>query len=235
MVARHGAIKTIWIAGQVGRGDDLAEQTSVVFDRVSERLAEAGATMEDVVKTNTYIVDFQPDEDLRPYSQGRASVSGENPPTSTLIGIDRLVSDQPQIEVDAVAVIEDGGRGERLTTEFLDPAGSFTQVVTVQGEGAKTIYVSGQVGRPGESLEMQAQQALAGMQERLALAGATPADLVKVIYYLPGYTPGNTGIAGAREANGFPTENLPASTLLGIRSLYAETALFEYEGIAVIR
>ena len=82
---------------------------------------------------------------------------------------------------------------------------------------------------------MQAQQALAGMQERLALAGATPADLVKVIYYLPGYTPGNTGIAGAREANGFPTENLPASTLLGIRSLYAETALFEYEGIAVIR
>ncbi len=235
VVARHGAVRTIWIAGQTGRGDDLTEQTSVVFDRVSERLAEAGATMEDVVKTNTYIVEFQPDDDLRPYSQGRASVSGGNPPTSTLVGIDRLVSDRIRIEVDAVAVVEDAGRDERLTTEFLEPAGSFTQVVTVQGEGAKTIYVSGQVGRPGETRETQAQQAFAGMRRRLALAGATPADLVKVTYYLPGYTPGDTGITGARDANGFPTENLPAATLLGIQSLYSETALFEYEGIAVVQ
>ena len=238
VVARHGTLRTIWIAGQTGRGDDLMAQTSVVFDRVSQRLADAGATMEDVVKINTYIVDFQPADDMRPFSEGRSSVFGENPPSSTLVGIDRLVTDQTQIEVDAVAVVavmEDGGRGERLTTAFLDPAGSFTQVVTVQGDGAKTIYVSGQVGRPGESLDLQARQALAGMQRRLALAGATPADLVKVIYYLPGYTPGNTGIAGAREANAFPTENLPASTLLGIQSLYSETALFEYEGIAVVR
>ena len=49
VVARHGAIKTIWIAGQVGRGDDLMTQTEVVLDSVSQRLAEAGATMDDVV------------------------------------------------------------------------------------------------------------------------------------------------------------------------------------------
>ncbi len=134
-----------------------------------------------------------------------------------------------------MAVVEDGGRRERLTMEFLDPAGSFTQIVTVQGDGAKTIYVSGQVGQPGDSLESQAQQALAGMRRRLSLAGATPTDLVKVIYYLSGYTPGNTGIAAAREANGYPTEDPPTSTLLGIQSLFSETALFEYEDIAVVR
>ncbi|MDP6579552.1 MAG: RidA family protein [Vicinamibacterales bacterium] len=235
VVARHGTIRTIWIAGQTGRGDDLTAQTGVVFDRVSERLADAGATMDDVVKINTYIVDFRPDEDMRPFSQGRSSVFGENPPSSTLVGIDRLVNDRIQIEVDAVAVVGSSGRTERLTKEFLDGAGSFTQVVTARGDGAKTIYVSGQVGRAGEPLEMQAQQAFAGMKRRLAAAGATPADLVKVIYYLPGYSPGNTGIAAAREANAFPTENLPASTLLGIQSLYSETALFEYEGIAVVQ
>jgi 2-iminobutanoate/2-iminopropanoate deaminase len=235
VVARHGAVRTIWIAGQTGRGDDLTEQTGIVFDRLSQRLAEAGASLDDVVKVNTYIVDFQPAEDMGPFSQGRSSVFSDNPPSSTLVGIDRLVSDQIQIEVDAVAVVEDGDRSERLTTEFLDPAGSFTQVVAVQGDGAKTIYVSGQVGQPGDSLESQAQQALAGMRRRLSLAGATPADLVKVIYYLPGYTPGNTGIAAAREANGYPTEHPPASTLLGIQSLFSETALFEYEGIAVVR
>jgi enamine deaminase RidA (YjgF/YER057c/UK114 family) len=235
VVARHGAVRTIWIAGQTGRGDNLTEQTGVVFDRVSQRLADAGASLDDVVKVNTYIVDFQPAEDMGPFSQGRSSVFSDNPPSSTLVGIDRLVSDQIQIEVDAVAVVEDGGRGENLTAEFLDPAGSFTQVVAVQGDGAKTIYVSGQVGQPGDSLESQAQQALAGMRRRLSLAGATPADLVKVIYYLPGYIPGNTGIADAREANGYPTERPPASTLLGIQSLFSETALFEYEGIAVVR
>ena len=234
VIARHGAVKTIWVSGQTGRGDDLSAQTSFVFDRVSQRLADAGATMADVVKINTYIVNFDPEQHMGPFSQGRASVFDDNPPSSTLLGIDRLVNDRIRIEVDVVAVVEDGGRNERLTREFLDPAGSFTQVVTARGAGAKTIYVSGQVGRPGDPLETQAEQAFAGMKRRLAAAGATPADLVKVIYYLPGYTPGVTGIAGAREANAFPTDDLPASTLLGIQSLYSATALFEYEGIAVV-
>ncbi|MEE2613220.1 MAG: RidA family protein [Acidobacteriota bacterium] len=235
VVARHGAVKTIWVSGQTGRGDDLTAQTSFVFDRVSQRLADAGATMADVVKINTYIVNFDPEQHMGPFGQGRASVFGDNPPSSTLLGIDRLVNDRIQIEVDAVAVVGASGRTERLTREFLDRAGSFTQVVTVQGDGAKTIYVSGQVGRTSDPLETQAQQAFAGMKRRLEAAGATPADLVKVIYYLPGYTPGNTGIAGAREANAFPTDDLPASTLLGIQSLYSTTARFEYEGIAVVQ
>ena len=234
VIARHGAVKTIWVSGQTGRGDDLSAQTSFVFDRVSQRLADAGATMADVVKINTYIVNFDPEQHMGPFSQGRASVFDDNPPSSTLLGIDRLVNDRIRVEVDAVAVVEDGGRNERLTCEFLDQTGSFTQVVTVRGAGAKTIYVSGQVGRPGDPLDTQAQQAFAGMKRRLAAAGATPADLVKVIYYLPGYTPGVTGIAGAREANAFPTDDLPALTLLGIQSLYSATALFEYEGIAVV-
>jgi enamine deaminase RidA (YjgF/YER057c/UK114 family) len=235
VVARHGAVKTIWVSGQTGRGDDLTAQTSFVFDRVSQRLADAGATMADVVKINTYIVNFDPEQHMGQFGQGRASAFGDNPPSSTLLGIDRLVNDRIQIEVDAVAVVGASGRTERLTREFLDRAGSFTQVVTVQGDGAKTIYVSGQVGRTSDPLETQAQQAFAGMKRRLEAAGATPADLVKVIYYLPGYTPGNTGIAGAREANAFPTDDLPASTLLGIQSLYSTTALFEYEGIAVVQ
>ena len=34
-----------------------------------------------------------------------------------------------------------------LQRQFIDPAGGFTQVVTVSDHGVKTIYVSGQVGR----------------------------------------------------------------------------------------
>ncbi len=35
---------------------------------------------------------------------------------------------------------------QQLDTEFIDPAGGFTQVVSVSDRGVKTIYVSGQVG-----------------------------------------------------------------------------------------
>ena len=235
VIVRHGAVKTIWVAGQVGQGNDLTEQTRAVFGRVADRLADAGATMEDLVKTNTYIVDFRPSAEMESFRNGRSSVFGLQPPSSTLVGIDRLVSDEFRVEVDGVAMVEEEGKDERLMTEFLDPAGGFTQVVTTRGNGAKTIYVSGQVGQPGDSLELQAEQALGGMGQRLALAGATPEDLVKVIYYLPDYTPGNTGISGARAANDFPMENVPAATLLGIQSLFIETARFEYEGIAVVQ
>lgn len=234
VVARHGAVKTIWIAGQVGRGDDLTEQTESVLGRLSQRLSDAGATMSDLVTTNTYIVNFEPATEMTAFRAGRASVFDEHPPASTLVGIDRLVNDQARIEVDGMAVVQEGGAEERLTTEFFDPAGGFTQVVTTRGAGAKTVYVSGQVGTPGDTLELQAEQALANMRRRLALAGATPADLVKVIYYIPDYTPGTTGIAGARERNAYPTEDVPAATLLGIQSLFTETARFEYEGIAVV-
>ncbi|MCH7891306.1 MAG: hypothetical protein IH921_07375 [Gemmatimonadetes bacterium] len=39
---------------------------------------------------------------------------------------------------------------QELEREFIDPAGGFTQVVTVSDHGVKTIYVSGQVGRGDE-------------------------------------------------------------------------------------
>ena len=91
VIVRHGAVKTIWIAGQVGQGDTLTEQTRVVLDRVSQRLEAAGATMADVVKSNTYIVDFDPDTQLQAFAEGRTGAYGDNPPSSTLIGIDRLV------------------------------------------------------------------------------------------------------------------------------------------------
>jgi len=47
----------------------------------------------------------------------------------------------------AMTVIAYGPVGAQdLKREFIDPAGVFTQVVTVADHGVKTIYVSGQAG-----------------------------------------------------------------------------------------
>jgi enamine deaminase RidA (YjgF/YER057c/UK114 family) len=129
--------------------------------------------------------------------------------------------------------VSDGAGGE-ANTEFIGPTSGFAQVVTTQGSGAKTIYISGQVGRAGESLETQADQAYASLRRQLEASGATPADLVKLTIYIADYSQADAAALGAAQRNGFPTENLPAITLIGVESLYSSTALIEIEGVAVV-
>jgi enamine deaminase RidA (YjgF/YER057c/UK114 family) len=182
VVVTANGTKTIYVSGQVGQGDGLAEQSTSVLASVARRLEAAGATIDDLVKIVTYISDYTP-EDRRTFSAARTQAFGsEDLPASTLLGVQSLVTDQYQIEMDAIAVVSDGA-GE-ADTEFIGPTSGFSQVVTTQGSGAKTIYVSGQVGRAGESLETQADQAYASLRRQLEAAGATPADLVKLTIYM---------------------------------------------------
>ncbi|MCH7891305.1 MAG: hypothetical protein IH921_07370 [Gemmatimonadetes bacterium] len=235
VVVTANGIKTIYVSGQVGQGDGLAEQSTSVLAAVARRLEAAGATIDDLVKIVTYISDYTP-EDRRTFSEARTQAFGsEDLPASTLLGVQSLVTDQYEIEIDAVAVVSDGGGGE-ADTEFIGPTSGFTQVVTTQGSGAKTIYISGQVGRAGESLETQADQAYGNLRRQLEAAGATPADLVKLTIYMADYSPEDAAVLGAaRRNNGFPDENLPATTLIGVESLYSDTALIEIEGVAVVQ
>jgi enamine deaminase RidA (YjgF/YER057c/UK114 family) len=49
------------------------------------------------------------------------------------------------------------------------------------------------------------------------------------------YQPGDASVlAIARQNNGFNPDNLPATTLIGVQSLYSNEALIEIEGEAVV-
>ena len=231
-VTAHG-VKTVYVAGHVGGGDSLAEQTAAVWERIAQRLEAAGASLADLVKATTYIVDFDPEADLPAYRAGREqALTLEDMPASTLLGIPALVAEQYRIEIDGIAVVGVDGDVER---EFIDPAIGFTQAVTARGAGPKVVRVSGQVGQPGDSLESQADQVYANLRRRLEAAGAGPEDLLKVVIYMPDYTRGDfAAVDAARKAHGFPDETVPAATLLGIQSLFANGALLEIEGIAVV-
>ncbi len=234
VVVTANGTRTIYVSGHVGQGESLAEQSTSVLATVAQRLQEAGASVDDLVKIVTYITDYKP-EDRFTFSAARTQAFGsENLPASTLLGVQSLVTNQFKIEVDAVAVVSDGESGE-VDTEFIDANASFTQVITTQARGAKTIYISGQVGRAGESLQTQADQVYANLRRRLEAAGASPADLVKLTIYMSNYQPGDAAVlAIARQNNGFNDGNLPATTLIGVESLYSDTALIEIEGVAVV-
>lgn len=101
--------KTLHISGQIGTGSTLELQTIDTFKNVEKLLYECGATFQDVVKMNTYIVNFNPEIDLPIYRKVRKDFLGEsNYPASTLVGVSVLGNRDWLIEIDAVAVISVG-------------------------------------------------------------------------------------------------------------------------------
>ncbi|HKA54145.1 MAG TPA: RidA family protein [Candidatus Binatia bacterium] len=107
--------KAVFIAGQVawdaegevvGKGD-LRAQATQAYTNLKAALAAAGATTADVVKMNTYVVNFK-SADLPVIREVRGQFFPQaNMPASTLVGVQALAVDGLLIEVEAVAVVRE--------------------------------------------------------------------------------------------------------------------------------
>ena len=107
VIVKTGNYKTLYISGQIGSGTDLESQTLATFKNLETQLYQANATFKDVVKMNTYIVNFQPETDLPIFRKVRKEFLGtENFPASTLVGVESLGRNEWLIEIEAIAVIE---------------------------------------------------------------------------------------------------------------------------------
>ena len=105
VVVTTGKVKTLYVAGQVGNGDTLEEQIRTSFQGVLKQLADGGAEFSDVVKLNTYIVNYR-QEDLALFRKVRQEIFGDQKmPANTLIGVTSLARDAIKVEMDAVAVV----------------------------------------------------------------------------------------------------------------------------------
>ncbi|MEQ8712296.1 MAG: RidA family protein [Cyclobacteriaceae bacterium] len=104
-VITHGKMKRLHISGQIGPGNTLEEQMRGALAAIKELLTSEGATYSDLVKINSYIVDYQP-EDLDVFRGVRESIFGsEITPASTLVGVSALALPEWLIEIDAEAVV----------------------------------------------------------------------------------------------------------------------------------
>jgi reactive intermediate/imine deaminase len=86
----------------VGKGD-VAAQTRQTFRNIEAILAEAGATLKDVVKITTFLV---PMNRYGEFAAVRAEVFGGQYPASSTVGVNALVSPDYLIEIEAVAVVD---------------------------------------------------------------------------------------------------------------------------------
>ena len=107
VVVKTGNFKTLYISGQIGDGANLEAQTITTFQNLEKQLQNCNATFKDVVKMNTYIVNFNPEVDLPIFRKVRKAFLGnENYPASTLVGVQSLGRKEWLIEIEAIAVIE---------------------------------------------------------------------------------------------------------------------------------
>ncbi|MEP7000009.1 MAG: RidA family protein, partial [bacterium] len=101
----------LFIAGQVpidsagtlvGAGD-FRRQAVQVFENLRRALAAGGATFDDVVKLNFYVLDVSQVSVLRDVRDHYVNTSA--PPASTLVEVRRLFRDDVSLEVEAVAAV----------------------------------------------------------------------------------------------------------------------------------
>ncbi|HWN57136.1 MAG TPA: RidA family protein [Methylomirabilota bacterium] len=114
IVTITGPAKMIFISGQVaidkegklvGPGD-LKTQIRQASANLKAALEAAGATPADIVKTNTYIVNYkQSDYSAMREARGELFPDGE-PPASTLVGVTSLAVDGLMVEMEAVAAVK---------------------------------------------------------------------------------------------------------------------------------
>lgn len=104
--------KMIFIAGQlasdaegnvVGAGD-IRAQMRQVGENLKAALAVAGATLDDMVQTSTFVTDW--DEFVKAIDV-RHEYLGKVLPTSTTVQVSRLARPEYMIEISAIAMIED--------------------------------------------------------------------------------------------------------------------------------
>ena len=104
------ARKTIFVSGQLARdaqgnvvgAGDMRAQIRQTGENIRAALAAAGATLDDVVKTNTYVTDI---EEFFKHTDVRMEYFGALP-TSTTIEVRKLAHPDLMVEIEVIAVLD---------------------------------------------------------------------------------------------------------------------------------
>jgi enamine deaminase RidA (YjgF/YER057c/UK114 family) len=87
----------------VAPGDPYA-QTAHALGLVAEALDEAGASVDDVVRTRLFVTDI---DDWEAVGRAHGELFGDVRPATTMVEVSRLIHPDLVVEVEAEAVVED--------------------------------------------------------------------------------------------------------------------------------
>lgn len=90
------------VAGTTCDGPDAYVQAKGAIARIERALEEAGASLDDVIRTRLYVVNI---DDWERVAQAHAEAFGEVRPVSTMIEVKRLIAPDLFVEIEADAFI----------------------------------------------------------------------------------------------------------------------------------
>lgn len=100
LIAVSGTTATDENGHIVGQGDPYA-QTAFILRKIERALHEAGASLEDVVRTRIFVTDVAQWEAV---ARAHAEVFGEIRPANTLVEVSALIGEGYLVEIEADAV-----------------------------------------------------------------------------------------------------------------------------------
>lgn len=86
----------------IGKGD-LYVQTKFILQKVERTLAEAGASMSDVIRTRMYVTDISRWEDA---GKAHAEFFSDIRPAASMVEVSRLIDPDLLIEIEATAILK---------------------------------------------------------------------------------------------------------------------------------
>lgn len=87
--------------GNVLFPDDPARQAEFIYEALEKILNQAGASLDDVVKTTVFVTDMN---DFPKISSVRNKYLKNSEPASTLVEVKKLVKDDCKVEIEVIAV-----------------------------------------------------------------------------------------------------------------------------------
>ena len=97
--ARVGNI--VYLAGEIGSGADITEQTEDAFAKIRSSLQAFGSDLEHVFRMTVYLVNIA---DQAGFAQVRSRILPRTVP-STLVAVSRLVPPDGLVEIDVIALV----------------------------------------------------------------------------------------------------------------------------------
>jgi enamine deaminase RidA (YjgF/YER057c/UK114 family) len=92
--------------GKVVGGANPGRQATFIYKKIGRALAEAGASMADVVRVRTFVVDIGRWEEV---AEVQGKVFGTIRPAATLVEVSALVSPDLLVEIEVDAIIPSDG------------------------------------------------------------------------------------------------------------------------------
>jgi enamine deaminase RidA (YjgF/YER057c/UK114 family) len=93
------------VSGTTAPGDSLADQAREALRRIETALAQAGASLSDVIRTRMFVTDISR---WREVGAVHAEVFGETGPAATMVEVSALIAPELLVEIEVDAYVSGG-------------------------------------------------------------------------------------------------------------------------------